>query len=523
MSIVSSSETIDLNNNNSSRINSNNITTHETHDLSISINSNNISNTAKISNTGINQEQTGTSSSAKTINGENLEEKKRKLRLPLSLSSSPNTEQNTYQNNNSASSDSINNGSTNSSGGGFLNLNNNHHHNNSNDNEPTHTTSNKRLKAYFDQGVVNFPSFLSSSLSVNETPSLNKDLIKHLDQNNNLPTPQIDKLINELNSNALKTPGSALAILGSNNMYFNSPQIDLSMFDGFTPLVTPGSSINPNVLFSAMNNQTSSATSTAAVSAATVLIAPASLSNNSNNNNNNNINNNNNNNKYTQLTNVQTNNNNNCNTNTGNNFILVQSSDGLNGSSNTVENHDYNILANKTINIKDEKDCPQTVPVYSNSFASRTSNGKAQSAAKSRSKQPATKQTKSASIVNNSDSLNDSSTATPNSSSFNSRRDTGNSTSSSSNLDSSFSPINLDKQETMKLEKKRERNREAARKCRTRKLEKIATLEIQVKNLTETNEMEKAKTDKLREEINTIRLKLEQHKKVHNCDLKLNI
>jgi hypothetical protein len=55
MSIGSSSETLDLNNNNSSRINTNNLTAHETQNLSISINSNSINNTAKISNTGINQ------------------------------------------------------------------------------------------------------------------------------------------------------------------------------------------------------------------------------------------------------------------------------------------------------------------------------------------------------------------------------------------------------------------------------------------------------------------------------------
>jgi len=433
------------------------------------------------------------------------------------VSSSPNTEQNNYQNN-ITSSDSINgNSSTNLIG--FLNLNNNNS-NNSNDNEPTHT--NKRHKAYFEQGHINFPNCLNTSLSVNETPSLNKDLIKHLDQNNNLPTPQIDKLISELNSNAIKTPGSALAILGNNNIYFNStvsPQIDLSIFDGFTPLITPGSSINPNVLFTAMNNQSSGATSAAAVTAATVLIAPSTLSNHNSSNNTSSINN-----KYTQLTNVQNNNNNNNNNNNSNintgNFVLVQTTNGLNGSS--AESQDYNILANKTINIKDEKDCLQTVPVHPHNLPNR-SNNKVQPPAKSRNNKASTKQTKSASIVNKSDSLNDSSSATPNSSSFNSRRDTGNSTSSSSNLDTSFSPINLDKQETMKLEKKRERNREAARKCRTRKLEKIASLEIQVKNLTETNEMERAKTDKLREEINTIRLKLEQHKKVHNCDLKLNI
>jgi hypothetical protein len=108
------------------------------------------------------------------------------------------------------------------------------------------------------------------------------------------------------------------------------------------------------------------------------------------------------------------------------------------------------------------------------------------------------------------------------------RRDTENSIStnaSSSNLDSS----NLDSsnfsphiQETLKLEKKRERNREAARKCRTRKLEKIAQLELQVKNLIESNNLERAKTNTLNDEIVNLRKKLEAHQKIHNCNLNVN-
>ena len=106
------------------------------------------------------------------------------------------------------------------------------------------------------------------------------------------------------------------------------------------------------------------------------------------------------------------------------------------------------------------------------------------------------------------------------------RRDTDNSIStnaSSSNMDSSnFSPINLGSQETMKLEKKRERNREAARKCRTRKLEKIATLELQVKNLIDSNNLERAKTNTLNDELVSLRKKLEAHQKLHNCNLNIN-
>jgi hypothetical protein len=75
-----------------------------------------------------------------------------------------------------------------------------------------------------------------------------------------------------------------------------------------------------------------------------------------------------------------------------------------------------------------------------------------------------------------------------------------------------------------KLEKKRERNREAARKCRTRKLEKIARLEIQVKKLTEENELERAKTQALKDDILRIKMKLEEHQKASTtCDLKINL
>jgi len=103
--------------------------------------------------------------------------------------------------------------------------------------------------------------------------------------------------------------------------------------------------------------------------------------------------------------------------------------------------------------------------------------------------------------------------------SINDKRDTANSSIDSSNLEA-YSPINMDNQARMKIEIKRERNREAARKCRTRKLEKIAHLEIQVKNLSAANELERAKNESLAEEIAKIRQKLDMHKKVYNCDLK---
>ena len=86
---------------------------------------------------------------------------------------------------------------------------------------------------------------------------------------------------------------------------------------------------------------------------------------------------------------------------------------------------------------------------------------------------------------------------------------------------SSYSPIDLEVQSKQKIEIKRERNREAARKCRTRKLEKIASLEKQVETLTSENNKEKIKNESLLEEIKKIRQKIEMHKKAHQCDLKM--
>lgn len=497
---IGNCETIDLNN---SRINTNN-KTHESNDISLSINNSNLTNSSKIATTGNFSEQSN-SSSVKTINGENMnkgtiEDKKRKLTLPLLIT---NDDQKNF------SSDSINGSNSNS---GFSN------------NSGSEQNLNKRHKAaYFDNGLL-FP--LNSSLSMNETPSLNKDLIKHLDHNN-MSTPQIDKLIHDLhdlNSTMIKTPGSAIALLPPT---FFTPNTEAFITNIANSDTTPGSTINPSIIFS-NHHQLGSTTTTGAISAATVAMAPSITGSNTSNSNN----------HYAMLqplTNVS-----NSNSNPGNLLIFHNNQVELTDQNRLdYKNVQYgdNILTNKTTNNKDEKDnYLQTVPVHptnlvNNNIASNTTtnnittNNRTSTSASNKTRgKSAGKTTKSASIIKQSESFNDSSTNTPNSSTFTSRRDTGNSTtSSSSNLDTSFSPINLDKQETMKLEKKRERNREAARKCRTRKLEKIASLEIQVKNLTETNELEKAKTDKLREEINVIRMKLEQHKRIHNCDLKLTI
>lgn len=49
------------------------------------------------------------------------------------------------------------------------------------------------------------------------------------------------------------------------------------------------------------------------------------------------------------------------------------------------------------------------------------------------------------------------------------------------------SPIDMEDQERIKLERKRQRNRVAASKCRKRKLERISKLEDKVKNLKSEN------------------------------------
>jgi len=63
------------------------------------------------------------------------------------------------------------------------------------------------------------------------------------------------------------------------------------------------------------------------------------------------------------------------------------------------------------------------------------------------------------------------------------------------------SPINMANQEVIKLERKRARNRIAARKCRTRKLERIARLEEKVADIKGQNNSLSAQATKLREEV----------------------
>ena len=65
--------------------------------------------------------------------------------------------------------------------------------------------------------------------------------------------------------------------------------------------------------------------------------------------------------------------------------------------------------------------------------------------------------------------------------------------------------------ERFRLERKRERNRIAATKCRQRKLEKIAQLDSEVSQLKEEHVTLKQIREKLREEALELRRKLREH------------
>lgn len=64
-----------------------------------------------------------------------------------------------------------------------------------------------------------------------------------------------------------------------------------------------------------------------------------------------------------------------------------------------------------------------------------------------------------------------------------------------------LSPIDMEDQERIKLERKRYRNRIAASKCRRRKLERIAKLEDKVKDLKNENAELAASASELREQV----------------------
>ena len=62
-----------------------------------------------------------------------------------------------------------------------------------------------------------------------------------------------------------------------------------------------------------------------------------------------------------------------------------------------------------------------------------------------------------------------------------------------------------------KLETKRDKNRDAARKCRQKKLEKVAHLAGQVKSLADLNKLHLTELDKIRNEITFLKFQFDQH------------
>jgi len=74
-----------------------------------------------------------------------------------------------------------------------------------------------------------------------------------------------------------------------------------------------------------------------------------------------------------------------------------------------------------------------------------------------------------------------------------------------------LSPINMESQERIKLERKRARNRIAARKCRTRKLERIAGLEERVNDLKDQNTELSQLSSTLRDDICKLKQQIIEH------------
>ncbi|KAK7101116.1 transcription factor Jun-like [Littorina saxatilis] len=74
-----------------------------------------------------------------------------------------------------------------------------------------------------------------------------------------------------------------------------------------------------------------------------------------------------------------------------------------------------------------------------------------------------------------------------------------------------LSPINMESQERIKLERKRARNRVAARKCRTRKLERISRLEDRVKDLKGQNGDLLTTATSLREQVMKLKQQIVEH------------
>lgn len=74
-----------------------------------------------------------------------------------------------------------------------------------------------------------------------------------------------------------------------------------------------------------------------------------------------------------------------------------------------------------------------------------------------------------------------------------------------------MSPIDMESQEKIKLERKRQRNRVAASKCRKRKLERISKLEDKVKMLKGENIELSGVIKTLKEHVINLKQKVIEH------------
>ncbi|CAF2358230.1 unnamed protein product [Rotaria sp. Silwood2] len=86
------------------------------------------------------------------------------------------------------------------------------------------------------------------------------------------------------------------------------------------------------------------------------------------------------------------------------------------------------------------------------------------------------------------------------------------------NTNSSIERISLEQNEVLKKEKKRERNRQAAQKCRTRKLTRIAELQKRVNELQEKNKDLSNTADRLKTDITRLERQLQEHQ-LQGCTL----
>jgi len=74
-----------------------------------------------------------------------------------------------------------------------------------------------------------------------------------------------------------------------------------------------------------------------------------------------------------------------------------------------------------------------------------------------------------------------------------------------------MSPVDMEYQERMKLERKRQRNRLAASKCRSRKLERISKLEDKVKQLKNENSELASVVNQLKEHVGLLKIEVMEH------------